>query len=190
MDKHQRKQLARWEGKKAKSEQQFQERMTQVLRHNAWVEVDRAIEAYDPPLAAIFPLARMYMPDMRGGFWELPIEFWPWRFRYPGHWVDLDRQGRILYDKDVRVEDEIKIGKQRKNEATAYNLAETLRRHQRRLDIVREELMVQVHRFRAIQACRYGFKEELMQVAWHPSRVGRILETYGWEALDNLLGVE
>lgn len=54
---------------------------------------------------------------------------------------------------------------------------------------IREELMEAVRRNQAIRACR-GFKEELMQVAWHPNRVGRILETYGWEALDNLLGVE
>ena len=33
-------------------------------------------------------------------------------------------------------------------------------------------------------------KEELMMNVWHPQRVEKFLETYGWEAYDNLLGVE
>jgi hypothetical protein len=58
------------------------------------------------------------------------------------------------------------------------------------VNAIREELIERTNRFRAIQTCRYGFKEELMMKAWHPDRVGKFLETYGWEAFDNLLGVE
>lgn len=34
------------------------------------------------------------------------------------------------------------------------------------------------------------FKEELMMTAWRPRRMEHILDTYGWEVYDNLLGIE
>jgi hypothetical protein len=42
---------------------------------------------------------------------------------------------------------------------------------------------------RAICKCK-TIKEELMAETWHPRRVERILETYGWDAYNNLLGEE
>lgn len=41
-------------------------------------------------------------------------------------------------------------------------------------------------RMQAILRCKQ-IKEDLMAAVWHPRRVGHILETYGWEAYENLL---
>ncbi len=48
---------------------------------------------------------------------------------------------------------------------------------------------VAARRWRAIHNCR-AIKEDLMAAAWHPRRVEHILETYGWDAYNNLLGEE
>ena len=191
MDKHQRKQLARWEGKKAKEERQFQERMLRVARHNEWVRLKTIIREYDPPMSIVFPLARNLgdqdVPAFMDEHGLSILEMWE-----APRGAQLVLPGFIYrnWGGGLDVSEEIADRQQRRDRVHAIYLASILRRHQTRVDTIREELIERTNRFRAIQAGRYGFKEELMQVAWHPSRVGRILETYGWEALDNLLGVE
>ena len=48
---------------------------------------------------------------------------------------------------------------------------------------IQAEFVRSVHRTKLL-------KEQLMMSVWHPQRVEKFLETYGWEAYDNLLGVE
>jgi hypothetical protein len=193
MDKHQRKHLARWEQKKAKEERQFQERMLRVARHTEWVKLETTIREYDPPMSVVFPLARTLGNQEVPAFmdecaliilemWEAPRGGEPAR---PG--FDF-RDWLHLYS--LPVSEQIAERQQRRDRVHAIYLASTLRRHQTRVNTLREELIERTNRFRAIQTCRHGFKEELMMKAWHPDRVGKFLETYGWEAFDNLLGVE
>jgi hypothetical protein len=195
MDKHQRKQLARWEQKKAKDERKFQAKLIQHTRQNDWLKVETFIREYEPPMSVLFPLARKFAEEEE----EIPafmsertlflLELWD----APMWDVPLmpGMRSRVpVYTQDINVSEEIAARKQRRDEIHAMLLAYTLRRHQTRVDAIREELLVKTTRIRAIQTCRHGFKEELMMAVWHPRRVERILETYGWEALDNLLGVE
>jgi hypothetical protein len=58
-----------------------------------------------------------------------------------------------------------------------------------RTNIIKDELLNTVSKFNIIRNCK-TIKEELMANVWHPRRVEKILETYGWEVYDNLLGVE
>jgi hypothetical protein len=191
MDKHQRKHLARWEQKKAKEERQFQERMLRVARHTEWAKLQTVIHEYDPPMSVVFPLARTLGDQEVPAFMDerglLILEMWE-APRGP----DLILPGFIYrnWGGYLNVSEEIADRQQRRDRVHAIYLASTLRRHQTRVNTLREELIERTNRFRAIQTCRYGFKEELMMKAWHPDRVGKFLETYGWEAFDNLLGVE
>lgn len=187
MDKYQRRQIARWEQKKAKDHRKFQEQMVKHARQVAWEKVYKTVEEYNPPLSIIFPHARSYAPLAGGLAWDFEDDDLPRlvlgiRFDFYEHMFNPY--------VDVNVEKEIESGIRRKNNASTIRLAVILSRHQQRVNIIREELVERTNRFRAIQTCRYGFKEELMMAAWHPRRLERILETYGWEAYDNLLGVE
>lgn len=184
MDKHQRKQLSRWETKKAKTESKFEERMTQERRKRDYETVRLMVQDYQPPLHTVFAQAREIAKTVHlsGLRWMDFLAF--------EAWIPIGIGRRITYLQDVCIADEVARRRQLKTEMEAMRLSIDIRRHTQRVDIFREELMLRAHRLRAIQACRYGFKEELMQVVWHPDRVGRILETYGWEVLDNLLGVE
>lgn len=58
-----------------------------------------------------------------------------------------------------------------------------------RTALFRAELEIAARRSRCVQNCKV-IKEELMAAAWHPRRVEHILDTYGWEAYENLLGEE
>jgi hypothetical protein len=57
-----------------------------------------------------------------------------------------------------------------------------------RNELIRGELKVAARRLRAIYNCK-TIKEDLMAAVWHPRRVEHILENYGWDAYENLLGV-
>lgn len=88
---------------------------------------------------------------------------------------------------DMEIAAEIAEQKSQKREAQALQLAWKLSRHQSRITPIREELLQKTARLRAIQNCLL-VKEELMMNVWHPRRMEHILETYGWEAYENLLG--
>lgn len=56
-----------------------------------------------------------------------------------------------------------------------------------RTALFRKELEEVSGRWRAIHNCKH-IKEELMAAMWHPRRVEKLLDTYGWDAYNNLLG--
>jgi hypothetical protein len=182
----------RWETKKAKTDRDFQERVTQAARRRAAQEVHLALRGYTPPMTEVFPLARHFATRAYIRLYanDDMVPYVVLADNGMMEWHVLNRRGQIVYPEDICVPEEVARRKKRWTETEALRLAFTLARHAQRLEVIREELMVRVHRHQTIQACRYGFKEELMQVVWHPRRVGRILETYGWDVLDNLLGVE
>ena len=203
MDKHQRKRLARWEQKKGKEQFKIEEYMKRHSYDQATANIKRAIQDYDPPPHAVFSQARLLASDVRfltffgrrfeqfqwlNRLWEDEREDeWMGEFHFPG--APLPRR-HPYYLTDSEIASEIASGKASKEYREASDLAFTLHRHRQRVDTIRDELTVKTNRLRAIQTCRYGFKEELMMKVWHPDRVGKFLETYGWEAFDNLLGVE
>jgi hypothetical protein len=55
--------------------------------------------------------------------------------------------------------------------------------------LIRGELAVAYKKWRAVHDCK-AIKEELMAAVWHPRRVEHILDNYGWDAYNNLLGEE
>ena len=147
----------------------------------------RAVRFYEPPMNEVMERAKRI---------RIVDEEWWWNESAPAleyrvyEHFDIPRRDGRRYYPPICVEEEIRKRTQTKLRYEAHRLAMRLYRHRRRVNTIRDELMLKVHRRTAIQTCRHGFKEELMQVAWHPDRVGRILETYGWDVLDNLLGVE
>lgn len=198
MDKYQRKRLARWEQKKGKEQFKIEEYMKRHTYNQATADIKRAVQLYDPPPQAVFSQARALASDVRfltffGRRFEalerarLLLPLWDEEFHFPG--APLPRR-HPYYLTDSEIASEIASGKASKDYREAADLAFILHRHRQRVDIIRDELTLKTTRLRAIQACRYGFKEELMMKVWHPDRVGTFLETYGWEAFDNLLGVE
>jgi hypothetical protein len=56
-----------------------------------------------------------------------------------------------------------------------------------RTSLIRDELAVVSRKWRAIHNCKV-IKEELMAAVWHPRRVEHILDNYGWDAYNNLIG--
>jgi len=203
MDKHQRKRLARWEQKKGKEQFKIEEYMKRHSYDQATANIKRAIQDYDPPPHAVFSQARLLASDSRfltffGRRFEalerarLLLPLWDEDEQGPYHLAIGAPHPRRYpsYLTDSEIASEIASGKASKEFREASDLAFTLHRHRQRVDAIRDELTVKTNRLRAIQTCRYGFKEELMMKVWHPDRVGKFLETYGWEAFDNLLGVE
>jgi hypothetical protein len=199
MDKHQRKRLSRWEQKKGREQFKVEEYMKRHTYDQASADIKRTIRDYDPPQQTVFPQARVLALDSRLSSLSRRFEQFQWlnrrwedreeevEFHFPG--APLPRR-HPYYLTDSEIASEIAAGKASKDYRESLDLAFILHRHRQRVDAIRDELTLKTTRFRAIQACRYGFKEELMMKVWHPDRVGKFLETYGWEAFDNLLGVE
>ena len=188
MDKHQRKQLSRWEHTKAKSIHKFEERMKDNESRREWHKVAIAIQSYTPSQAAVFTKALELLRDPV--FHSVRHHYhWPLFVHPGGPFFLLSSRNRWIAPPPPDIEEEVREGRDRKLMQSAVDLMPTLLRHMDRVDTIRGELLVRAHRSRAIQNC-LAIKEELMMAAWHPRRVGRILETYGWDALDNLLGVE
>ena len=58
----------------------------------------------------------------------------------------------------------------------------------RRTDTIKSELLAAYPRMQAILAC-HRIKEELYMNVYHPRRIENLLETGGWEALENFIGL-
>lgn len=211
MDKHQRKQLSRWEMQKAKDMRKFQEylakskeererEVAERKRQRDWDFVSRVVRAYVPTHSEIFARALRFLKEDPDMIARMSQSTWIlrddnddvrdyrhrmlWRAMAWGPFGGLDDFGPI----DIPAE--IESGRKLKLYNRGMQLAATLYRHMARLDTVRDELLLRAQRNRAVQDCRLVWKEEFMMKAWHPDRVGKFLETYGWDAFDNLLGVE
>ena len=189
MDKHQRKQMARWEQTKAKSERKFFERMKEEDSRREWRKVAVAVESYTPHPARVFAKAVELLNDypLLRENWHHNLMYWPLYFDAP-YFIIAGNRWAAPPPPDF--EKEVRKGRERKETQMTRELLPTLIRHMDRVDTIREELVLRAQRNRVIQDCRMGYKEELMMNVWHPRRVERILTLYGWEALDNLLGVE
>lgn len=211
MDKHQRKQLSRWEQKKAKDDRKFREylakseeererEVAERKRQRDWDFVSRVVRAYVPTHSEIFARALRFLkeePDMIArlsqSIWSLRDdndEVRDYRHRILMRVMMWGPFGDFTDYGPVDIPEEIVAGRKEKLSSRGMQFATTLYRHMARLDIVRDELRLRAQRNRAVQDCRLVWKEEFMMKAWHPDRVGKFLETYGWEAFDNLLGVE
>lgn len=151
--------------------------------------IHAATNSYIPSHEDIVRHARMIAEDLDRlwgtGWWDASSGVCVERI----HQRYYPRGGPVYAPRDIHEATEIAHRKEYLAALESLHYAKTHYRCLGHVFRIREELMEAVRRNQAIRACR-GFKEELMQVAWHPNRVGRILETYGWEALDNLLGVE
>jgi hypothetical protein len=188
MDKHQRKQLARWEQKKAKTEHAYIERMKEYESRREWSKIAVTVHSYTPSPASVFTAALTFLKEPQ--FRSIPPE-WYWHFivNLHGPFFTLNSRGRFILPPPPDPDAEIREGCEQKDKRCALELMPTLIRHMDRVDAIRDELGVKAQRNRVVQDC-LAIKEELMAAAWHPRRVGRVLDLYGWEALDNLLGVE
>lgn len=189
MDKYARKQIARWEQTKAKTEDKFEERKKENASRREWDKVAITIQGYTPSAVSVLAKALELLkeePLIRSIHEHEMLFLLGHDFAAPFYRL---YRGRWIAPPPPDMEEEVRRGCERKTIESAIQLIPTLTRHMDRVDMIREELLFKTHRNRVIQNC-LAIKEELMMAAWHPRRVGRILETYGWEALDNLLGVE
>lgn len=187
MDKHQRKQIAKWEAKKAKDQRKFDEYMREHSQQRAMEHVERVVREWEPCPNVVFAKARTLLKDIPRRYVmdiadERVFEFLD-RYRL----VTSKRCRVFLTELDIAAE--IAEEKCWKQEAQAHRVLHTLCRHSWRVNAIREELLDKTHRLRTIQNCLL-VKEELMMNVWHPRRMEQFLETYGWKAYENLLGVE
>lgn len=220
MDKRQRKQLAQWESKKAKSQLKFEERVREYFEEPALVKIEAFGDSYKPHPLRVLPgaikQAETYLKELRrpppppGRFqlmtsrslmadWILMGEgdfgrFYPtinsrmWflgrRFTEYDQFIVHDERS---LERRIDVPKTIDAIRDHKDEQLRRTYMRGIMRSALRLDLLREELAVAVHRSRTIHNCK-AIKEELMAAVWHPRRVERILETHGWAAYENLLG--
>lgn len=184
MDKHQRRHIAKWEAKKAKDQRKFEEYMKRHAHEQALERIARAVAEWEPSPNDVFRKARELLsswPRLRLINDERYEFMWTWRLL-------ISKRCRVFLT-EIEIEAEIAEERSWKEEDIVYRLAASISRHQSRVNTIREELLQKTDRLRAVQTC-WLIKEELMMKVWHPRRVEHILETYGWEAYEKLLGVE
>jgi hypothetical protein len=186
MEKHQRRYLAKWEAKKAKDQEKFEQERKQNAYQETLKRIDQIVREWEPSPNDVFAKARTLL--------ENPA-YRPFLYRFIGddrvfpfmHHYRLMCSKRLrLFMTSVEIIAEIAEEKSWKLESQALQLIPTLVRHQSRIDTIREELLEKATRLRAIQNCLL-VKEELMMNVWHPRRIERILDMGGCELLDNLL---
>ena len=178
MDNRQRKDLVKWELKKTKKRERLERKTQKNFNRDAIEEVHAFAQTYEPNRTD-FSIRKMGYrvfhvgSRMRGFVWDryLPIQY---------NERKLERAVDILAS--------IAAVKSMKDETAMMEFSEEICRHYERTLCVKSELLASAYKFRAIQNCKNGFKEELMMNVWHPRRVERILEIGGWDLLDNLMG--
>jgi hypothetical protein len=221
MDKRQRKQLAQWESKKAKTQSKFEERVREHFEEPALVKIEAFGDSYKPHPVRVLPgvikQAETYLKELRQplpppGLHQLMMSRSPaaewilmgeddfgWMYRmmnsstrYFGRRLFTEYDQFIVHD-DRRLDRRIDVPKtidairDHKDNQLRRTYMREIMRSALRLDPIREELAVAVHKSRTIHNCK-SIKEDLMAAVWHPRRVEHILENYGWEAYENLLG--
>ena len=189
MDKHQRKHIAKWEAKKAKDARKVEEDIKRHSYERALEHIAQVVGEWEPCPKEVFTNARNFLKERLFQTARNTI-IDDHRFLF------FINQYHLMYSKrwrfsmsDMEIAAEIAEQKSQKREAQALQLAWKLSRYQSRINAFREELLQKTARLRTIQDCLL-VKEELMMNVWHPRRMEHILETYGWEAYENLLGVE
>jgi len=189
MEKHQRRHIAKWEAKKAKELAKAEEERKRTSYQRTLQHIDQVVREWEPSPNEVFAGAKaladmpMFQP-LWGRF-----EGGPRMFLYLDGYRLMCSKRIQLSMTSLEVAAEIAEGKSWKLESQVLELARTLARHHSRVCAIQEELLEKTARLRTIQNCLL-IKEELMMNVWHPRRMQHILETYGWEAYENLLGVE
>jgi len=185
MDKYHRRALRKWEAKKAKDQLKLEEFTRLHSYQQAQATIDEAVEAYEPAPNAVFVQARALCSDPYISTWNVN-ELLP--LHWDGRWELMTSRRVRVFVSPLEIAAEIAERNHAKEQQYVWRLAHTLLCHRARANRIRDELLAKTTRFRAIYACRHGFKEELMMAVWHPRRVEKFLNTYGWEAYENLLG--
>ena len=189
MEKQQRKQIAKWEAKKAKDQVKLEEERRRTSYQRTLERIHQVVREWEPCPNDVFAKAKALAetPTFRPLWHPDDDRMIPFMHNYL-----LMCSKRIhMFSSITSLEAaaEIAEGKSRKLGARVVELAYTLARHYSRVCAIQKELLVKTTRLRTIQNCRL-IKEELMMNVWHPRRMEHILETYGWEVYENLLGVE
>ena len=236
MDKHQRKQLARWEAKKTKTQEKTDRLIRKHFQEDAYDQVEAFAQSYkpdykvldgvignavrmmianEPPLNAVdlmspffarhTILEQMWMRDLY--LWYSEVDYMyssnrvmessrlflsrrpiPRHFRTSAYgWFYQYKEDSL--DMCIDVPKTIQVLREHADNTIRSECLREVRRSVRRLNVFRKEMLETAQKFRAIHNCRLVFKEELMMNVWHPRRVEHILETYGWDAYENLLGL-
>lgn len=218
MDKHQRKQLARWESKKAKSQAKFEERVREYFEEPALVKIESFGDSYKPHPLRVLPgaikQAETYLKELRQplpppGRYQLmtsrsPAAEWilmgepdfGWIYPTPGPWYfgrRFTEYNQFIVHDERSLERRIDVPKT--IDAIRDHKDNQLRKIYMR-EIMRSALRLDPIREELAVAAHKSrtihnckaIKEDLMAAAWHPQRIERLLETHGWEAYDNLLG--
>ncbi len=188
MDKYQRKHIAKWEAKKAKAQEKLEEEVKRNSYQRALEHIDKVVREWQPSPNDIFANARSLAenPTYRPILYRFMDEDQAFMF-INRHRMMYSRMPRFSMNS-LEVASAITEQTSWKRESETLKLASTLSRHQARISAIREELLEKTIRLRAIQNC-LRIKEELMMNLWHPRRVAYVLETYGWDVYDNLLGI-
>lgn len=105
----------------------------------------------------------------------------PRAFQLPYVW-DITRQ-------HIRVKESLKEFQHQMDVEFIQEHGPSFLRTTERTALFRVELEVAARQSRGVQNCK-AIKEELMAAVWHPRRVEHILDKYGWDAYENLLGEE
>jgi len=105
----------------------------------------------------------------------------PRAFQLPYVW-DITRQ-------HIRVKESLKEFQHQMDIEFIQEHGPSFLRTTERTALFRVELEVAARQSRGVQNCK-AIKEELMAAVWHPRRVEHILDKYGWDAYENLLGEE
>lgn len=215
MDKHERKQLARWELNKAKRQGKFEEKVRDYFDVTARRTVETFAKTYQPSpskiLDGVVTEARKLLRELRIPRYtnessrvlmiatlitmdDLEYEYLYAHLLTGGSWSGSNYGWLYEYDetllgKKLDVPKTLEAIREHKDNQERIKHLRRFAQSLRRLDTIRDEMAVVAHKFRTIHDCK-AIKEELMMKVWHPRRVEHILETYGWEAYENLLGEE
>lgn len=213
MDNHQRKQLARWETKKAKGHVKFEEKVRGSFHDPARDKVEAFAKSYTPPpwvLCGLIKEANDELEDLRyplrprvryvrddSVYWRSYhivasgkvsrlLRFGPEKVANSEPWLVYDERS---LERRLDVRKTRSAIRAHKNTEVWNECLDGIVRSALRLNRFRDELQQVYPRWRAVLNCK-AIKEDLMMNVWHPRRVEHILTTYGWEAYENLLGEE
>jgi hypothetical protein len=207
MDKHQRRQLARWETKKAKNQFKFEERLRDYWNEPVLDKIDAYGNSYKPhPVRALQGITKQAEKSLErlrelpltwsliiaGDFDWTPTTMFSSRVRFFGRPIS-EYEPFIVCDERslewrIDVPKTLAAIRDHKDNRFRSECRWGMVRSALRLGPLREELTFVTRKFRAIQNCRL-IKEELMMNVWHPRRMEKFLETYGEDAFDNFIGL-
>lgn len=193
MDKYTRKQIERWENKKEKLRMRDQQNIFKNGFFGDYAEVLRQVNAYNPVVSGV--ITEVHRNRM------LEVQYIRAGFAIDDRVTDTLSIGMIPFnngllkidytklDYRIDVPGSVQALKQAKYTQRLYRECVILVRYLVRMEKIKDELLKTASKFATIRNCK-TIKEDLMKTVWHPRRLETFVEKYGWEAFDNLLGVE